>query len=235
MAGRRDGPRSTTRLLLVRHGESVATVERRIAGSRTCAGLSELGRAQACRLRDRFAAGHEPPVDVLLSSPLPRARATAEMVNEALGLDLSVDEELEEHRPGDADGMSFDEIVATYGPPPGDGVAYEPYLPGGETLGAFHFRVGSALHRLVQTHLGLTVLVACHGGVIDVAFRQLLGLPPRATFDLWTLNTSLNEFAADHPTGQLPTRWRLVRYNDAAHLAGLPRSTRPAVAPAPEP
>ena len=43
-----------TRLILVRHGESVATVNRVIGGPRTCAGLSELGRQQAERLRERL-------------------------------------------------------------------------------------------------------------------------------------------------------------------------------------
>jgi probable phosphoglycerate mutase len=214
----------------------VATTERRVAGSRTCAGLSPLGFEQAARLRDRLAAGHEPHIDHFLTSPIQRARETAEVVNEAVKLPLDVDEELEEHRPGDqADGMTFDDIIAAWGPPPVDGVVYEPYLPGGESLAAFHFRIGSALHRVVQRNLGRTVLVSCHGGVVDVAMRQLLGLPTRGAFDLWTLNTSITEFAANHDAGVVPGRWRLVRYNDSAHLAGLPAETPPAVAPAAAP
>ncbi|MPY92326.1 MAG: histidine phosphatase family protein [Acidimicrobiia bacterium] len=227
--------RITTRLLLVRHGESVATVERRVAGRRTCAGLSPLGYEQAARLADRFAAGHEPDVDALWSSPLPRAMQTAEALDKVLELGISVDDELEEHRPGDADGLRFDDIVARWGQPPTDGVVYEPYLPGGESLAAFQFRIGNAVHALVRAHLGRCVLVACHGGVIDTVFRQFLGLPPRNGVDLWTLNTSITEFAATHDAARSPSRWRLVRYDDAAHLAGLPPETPPAVAPAAEP
>lgn len=228
--------RVTTRLLLVRHGESVATVERRVAGRRTCAGLSPLGYEQAARLAERFAAGHEPEVDALWSSPLPRALQTAEALDKVLGLGVFVDEELEEHRPGDdADGMRFDDIVSRWGPPPADGVVYEPYLPGGETLAAFQYRVGGAVFELVRGHLGRCLLVSCHGGVIDAVFRQFLGLPPRSGLDLWTLNTSITEFAATHDAATTPRRWRLVRYNDAAHLAGLPAETPPAVAPDDEP
>jgi probable phosphoglycerate mutase len=228
--------RVTTRLLLVRHGESVATVERRVAGRRTCAGLSSLGYEQAARLAERFDAGHEPHVDSLWSSPLPRALQTAEALDKVLELGISVDDELEEHRPGDdADGLRFDDIVARWGPPPAEGVVYEPYLPGGETLAAFHYRVGNAVFELVRANLGTCLLVACHGGVIDAVFRQYLGLAPRSGVDLWTLNTSITEFAATHEAGTTPHRWRLVRYNDSAHLAGLPPETPPAVAPDDEP
>jgi probable phosphoglycerate mutase len=67
-------------------------------------------------------------------------------------------------------------------------------------------------------------VVACHGGVIDAAFRQLLNTPPIGAFALYTLNTSITEFSRPS-TGQVV----LLRYNDAAHLAGLPAETpRPA-------
>ena len=43
-----------TRLILIRHGESNVTVERILGGEKSCTGLSDLGRAQACALRDRL-------------------------------------------------------------------------------------------------------------------------------------------------------------------------------------
>ena len=88
----------------------------------------------------------------------------------------------------------------------------------------FFFRTSRALEQVVSDHGGKTVAVFCHGGVIDVAFRYFLDLPRRGHFDLWTLNTSITEFLVDdsgHPRG----RWRLVRYNDHAHLHGLPAET----------
>ena len=63
-------------------------------------------------------------------------------------------------------------------------------------------------------------MVVCHGGVVDVAFRSLLGLPITGGFELHTVNTSLTELVQTRPG-----RWRLARYNDAAHLAGLPAET----------
>ena len=45
--------------------------------------------------------------------------------------------------------------------------------------------------------LAKAVIIVCHGGVIDVAIRQAARSPARGQFDLWTLNTSLTEFAVD--------------------------------------
>jgi probable phosphoglycerate mutase len=68
--------------------------------------------------------------------------------------------------------------------------------------------------------------VACHGGVIDAAFRGLLRLPAHGAFELQTTNTSLTELVTTRRD-----RWRLVRYNDAAHLAGLPAESPRAGSP----
>jgi len=51
-------------------------------------------------------------------------------------------------------------------------------------------------------------------------FRHALHAPTIGMFDLWTINTSITEFVVT-----TPGRWRLVRYNDHAHLAGLPEET----------
>ena len=74
-----------TRFVLVRHGESVATVNRFIGGFRTCTGLSDLGRQQAERLRDRLARTGEVAGDRLYASNFARARETAEIIAPALG------------------------------------------------------------------------------------------------------------------------------------------------------
>lgn len=211
-----------TRLIFVRHGESVVTVDRVIGGERTCTGLTELGRAQAQALADRLATGYEPPVDVLWTSTLPRAIETAEIVTPALGgLPLNIDPELVERRPGEADGIRFSEFGDHYELVDWRDHPHKPLAPGGESLATFHHRASAAIYSLVDSHAGETVMVVCHGGVIDVAFRSLLELPMTSRFNLWTINTSLTEMARE-PSGGA---WSLVRYNDAAHLdrAGHPR------------
>jgi len=204
-----------TRLVLVRHGEAQSAVDRLVGGPATCTGLSDLGRRQAEALRDRLArTGELNGTDVLLASTMPRARETAEILAPALGgLPVLEDPGLIEMHPGDADGMTLDDFVAAHGWRDVEADVELPIAPGGESLSVFHERVRAALEAVVAGHEGRTVVVACHSGVIDVGLRALLQLPMTGSFELWTANTSLTEFEY-RPAG----RWRLVRYNDAAHL-----------------
>jgi broad specificity phosphatase PhoE len=125
-----------------------------------------------------------------------------------------------EHDPGQAcDGLTYDEFTAAHGNRDWDDPFGETF-PGGETVAAFHFRVGQAIHTVLKEHEGSTIVVACHGGVVDAVFRMLLRMPGTGSFQLHTLNTAVTEFDR-----VLPRLWRLRRYNDAAHLIGLPRET----------
>jgi probable phosphoglycerate mutase len=214
-----------TRLVLVRHGESNTTVARTIGGYRTCRGLSPLGRKQAEALADRLIRTGEVDADVLVSSNFPRAIETAEVIAPALhDLPVIVDPAVGEHDPGpECDGLSFQDFLDRHGMPDWESDPFAVTFPGGETLADFHYRVGRAVHELVAAHDGKTVVVVCHGGVIDAAFRFLLHLPMSGGFELRTVNTSLTELRRVRPG-----RWQLVRYNDAAHLEGLPTETPPA-------
>ena len=207
---------------MIRHGESNTTVARRIGGFRTCSGLSPLGREQSERLRDRLAATAEISADVLVSSQFPRARETAEIIAPAFGnIDIDIVEGFGEHDPGEVcDGMTFDEYVARYGRHDHETDPFNVGYPGGETLAAFQLRVGEAISQTLRANEGKTIVVACHGGVIDAALRQALRTAQLGVFEINTLNTSITEMQLVKPG-----RWRLVRYNDHAHLAGLPRET----------
>lgn len=211
-----------TTLVLVRHGESNVTVRRVIGGHRTCDGLSDLGRQQAERLRDRLSLTHELASAVLVSSSFRRAIETAETIAPSFAdPSIEIDAGFGEHDPGPAiDGMSFVEYVERYGQPDWSGDPHVEIFPGGETSAQFHLRVGETISRTVATHAGKTVVVACHGGVVDAAFRYLLRTAPTGLFELQTRNTSITEFQHT-PSGA----WRLARYNDAAHLHDLPVET----------
>ncbi|HUS42846.1 MAG TPA: histidine phosphatase family protein [Ilumatobacteraceae bacterium] len=212
---------SPTTLVLVRHGESNVTVNRVIGGHRTCSGLSDLGRRQADRLRERLATTRELAADVLISSSFPRALETAEAIAPAFGdLTIEVDPGFGEHDPGpEIDGMTFEGYVERFGTPDWSDPHVEVF-PGGETIAAFHARVGAALSATIEAHRGTSIVIACHGGVIDASFRHLLRTASTGSFELHTLNTSLTEFTSA-PSGE----WRLKRYNDVAHLHGLPAET----------
>ena len=232
-----------TRLTLIRHGQGVCNVERRVEGVAQCRGLSELGRQQVDRLANRLRAEEFAP-NVIVASPIRRARETAEIIASTIGRDVDFfDTDIEEVRPGEAEGMTWDQYFAFYGAVEG----WDPsvaFAPGGETWVHVAARVGVTLDRIAAAHVGETIAVVAHGGVVDASLFHFFGLDPftRAPIDFETTNASLTEWElrsfrpyVPPTTGShgaididgAPTavgdvrRWRLARYNDAAHLHGL--------------
>jgi probable phosphoglycerate mutase len=205
-----------TRFVLVRHGESQVTVDHVVGGPRSCRGLSEHGRWQAEQLRDRWAARPELAFDAAYSSAFPRAKETAEIVLPALGVpELFVEADLGEHDPGpDCDGLTYQQFEQKFGNPDWEADPYGVTFPGGETIAEFQLRVGSAVRRLCDRHPDATLAVFCHGGVIDTVLRQSLRSFGTGSFEIHTKNTSITEVELVRAG-----RWRLVRYNDAAHLS----------------
>ena len=217
-----------TRIVLVRHGEAQSAVDGVVGGENGCTGLSELGRRQAMALRDRLArTGELPDVDALYASHLARAIETAEIIAPALDdPPVKPERELREFDAGEqADGMTWEEYERRYPRDPWD--AYRGRSPGAESWAAFSLRIGAALRDLAERHRGETVVVACHGGVVEQSVVALLGLAHHGelvTFDV--ANTSITEWLRpdpDQPWWRPPGRWRLIRLNDAAHLADVGR------------
>ena len=223
-----------TRLVLLRHGQAVCNVERRSQGVATCQGLSPLGQIQAQAVARRLQAERFAP-DVIVSSTIRRARETAAAVAGTLGRDIDAyDPDLEEVRPGDAEGMTWDQYFAFYGAVEGWDPAV-PFAPNGESWAHFAARVSATLDRLATDYQGRTVLIVAHGGVTDASLFHFFGLDPylRAPIDFESANTSLTEWELrTHPSAPpnqttpelvAPSvqRWRLVRYNDSAHLHGV--------------
>ncbi len=218
---------STTRLVLVRHGEAQSAVEGRVGGRNGCSGLSDLGRRQAEALRDRLAAtGELADATALYASTLPRASETAEILAPALGgLDVVVRDDLREFDKGpEADGMTWEEFGRRW-PEPERRTPYDNQVPGGETWAAFAARAGAALHDLARDHDGGTVVVACHGGVIETSFTALHGRPLGPGYGSVRIeNTGVTEWSWWHegaPAWVDTATWTLVRHNDHAHLREL--------------
>lgn len=214
--------RPPTRLVLVRHGESNASVSRSIGGPRTCSGLSPFGRQQCQRLAERLRRTNELADAHLYASHYRRAIETAEVLAPALGdPPIVVDDGFGEHDPGpDCDGLTFETFLERHGMPDWEHDPFAVTFPGGETIAELHHRVGLAIHGVCERHAGEAVVVCCHGGVVNAAMRLALQAPMSGGFEMFTTNASLTELLLVRPG-----RWRLLRYNDAAHLAGLPLAT----------
>ena len=207
----------TTRLVLIRHGEAQSALDQIVAGEKGCSGLSAHGRRQAEALQDRLKrTGELADAAALYASVLPRAVETASIIGPAVGgHEIEQDCALCELHPGECDGMAWEDFRATYEPDGWDPT--RPMSPGGESWLAFVERVEGALRRVIERHHDETVVVACHGGVIISS--MLIGLQlPRLNgehFRIGPENTSVTEWIIEDET------WRIIRYNDAAHLATL--------------
>lgn len=207
-----------THLYLIRHGESILAHNQHIRDIMTEDRLTPAGVRQSERLRDRLATTREIEADILLSSSFPRARQTAEIIAPALGLPVTLDDDLQEMRPGDPGELYWDEYIEKHGVPDPVKEPFRALAPGAENWGQFMLRVATTLHHIARKHEGETVVIVCHGGVINGSLTCFLGLNtlfrPGIEFDLH--NTSITHWVYYERNGS--PHWRLVRYNDALHL-----------------
>jgi probable phosphoglycerate mutase len=208
-----------TRIVLVRHGESACNVAGIVGGHEGCTGLTTTGVAQAELLRDRLiATGEFSQAQALYSSVLARAVETARIIAPAIGdANLAVDQDCAvcELHPGEGDGLSWPRFAELYGEPDWDTNPGAPVAPGGESWVSFVERAAGALRSLAERHTGELVVVACHGGIVEAAMLSFLPMSDRTRpLGLPTAYTSITEWELD------ASRWRLLRYNDVAHLGG---------------
>ena len=202
-----------TSLLLVRHGETALSVERRFSGIGDPP-LTSVGEAQAKALAARAASLG--PVSAVWTSPLARAHATAVAMAGALGLEVRVDERLRECDFGTWEGLTFGEIQER------DPDVLESWLgdadvaaPGGESFAAVTRRVRQARDAILAAHPGETVVVVSHVTPIKVLLRLALDAPPSVLYRLFLDLASISQ-ADWFPDGGAQVR----RVNDVAHLDG---------------
>ncbi|PWK71324.1 putative phosphoglycerate mutase [Streptomyces sp. CG 926] len=202
-----------TTLLLMRHGETALTPERRFSGSGGAdPSLSAVGRRQADAAAAMFAA--RGAVGVVVSSPLRRCRETAGAVAERLGLGVRIDEELREADFGAWEGLTYAEVeqrrpreLAAWLHSPAAAPS------GGEPFTEVARRVALARDELLVRYAGRTVLVVSHVTPVRQLIRMALGAPPQSLFRMETAAASVSAVAygADGVAS--------VRYvNDTAHL-----------------
>jgi 2,3-bisphosphoglycerate-dependent phosphoglycerate mutase len=212
-----------TRLLLIRHGESWHKQEGVTGGPRSCRGLTEEGRQQALRLRDRLARDGSLTGRVhLYSSVVPRAVETAHLLSEAFGEESRTVRQdcglCSWHLPAEADGMQTETFQREQAAPGGG--LFRPFETGNETWAELVARVGRSLMSIAQRHFGETTLVVTHAEPVNASFIVFGQIPLMPGFEVTVSNVSLTEWTtADDPAAWPPARWTLVRFNDAAHLA----------------
>jgi len=161
------------RLLLVRHAESHGNRDRVFTATPDVP-LTERGRLQARTAAERLALEHAPRH--VVSSPFARARETAGIIAEVLGVDVSVEPDLRERDYGTLAGLSYDTPRPDY-----DRERYWLWRPeSGETLVEVAVRVGAVLDRVATGRAGDEVVVVSHGAVMMAAQWHVSGAWPPA-------------------------------------------------------
>ncbi|MGC4771785.1 histidine phosphatase family protein [Micromonospora sp. DT44] len=204
-----------TRLIFVRHGESVHQVDGIVGGPHGCRGLTSLGYDQADRLAKRLVDDYtvEGPVAVY-SSVLRRAVETAQPIAAAFGVRPLADCGLcTWHTPPYADGLPVARFRTEHAVP-GGGV-FRPFEDGNESWAELVVRVSRAVMEIAHRHRGGTVVLVGHSETVEGAFHALAAQPIFRAFDLEVPPASISEWVTDHDTGGWPpARWTLRRFGD---------------------
>jgi probable phosphoglycerate mutase len=205
------GPPTT--LLLLRHGATPLTAEKRFSGvgdpELSAVGLQQVD-AVARRLAERGG------IDAIVCSPLQRTVQTAQAAADALGLSAEIDPGFRETDFGLWDGHSFAEVRERW---PAEHRAWLASTavapPGGESFDAVAARVLAAREALLERHARRTVLVVSHVTPIKTLIRDALGAPPESLYAMELSAASLSVV-----TCYADGRSSMRLFNDTAHLTG---------------
>ncbi|MFE7666177.1 bifunctional RNase H/acid phosphatase [Streptomyces celluloflavus] len=200
--------------VLLRHGETALTPEKRFSGS---GGgdpeLSAAGRRQATAAAAALAA--RGTVQAVVSSPLRRCRETADTVAARLGLEVRIEDGLRETDFGAWEGLTFAEVRERH---PEDLTAWlgstkAAPTGGGESFATVARRVAVARDKLIARYTGKTVLLVTHVTPIKTLVRLALGAPPESLYRMELSAASLSAVAY-YADGNASLRL----LNDTSHL-----------------
>ncbi|MGW2513510.1 bifunctional RNase H/acid phosphatase [Streptomyces scopuliridis] len=200
--------------VLLRHGETALTPEKRFSGSGgSDPELSAAGRRQAEAVAASLAA--RGTIQEIVSSPLRRCRETAGAVASRLGLEVTVEEGLRETDFGAWEGLTFAEVRERYADDLSAWLTSPDVAPtgGGESFTTVGRRVAAVRDRLLERYRGRTVLVVTHVTPVKTLIRLALGAPPESLFRMELSAASLSAVAY-YADGNASVRL----LNDTSHL-----------------
>jgi len=177
-------PGRPTTVVLVRHGVTPHTVEKRFSGGLASAnpGLSDDGRDQVRAVAAWLAPIGE-QIDAVVSSPVRRTLESAEILAEALGRDVEVEPGFAEMEFGAWDGMTFAEVGEQHPDELKAWLGSVDVAPGGgESFRVVQERVLAGLERLITAHAGRTVVVVSHVTPIKTMVAHVVDAPLASVF-----------------------------------------------------
>jgi 2,3-bisphosphoglycerate-dependent phosphoglycerate mutase len=198
-------------VIIVRHGQTEWNIKG-IRQGNLDSRLTEKGMAQAKALAQRLTREH---FTALYSSDLGRAVQTAEEVASVTGHEIITDPRLRERHLGIFQGLSGEEIKQKH---PEEyklhrSLGPDYVIPGGESVKQQVARNIAYLNEIGSKHLGETIVVVTHGGVISGLFRHTFSIPFNAPRRFEFTNAGLNIFVYEEGN------WFLLTWGDVSHLA----------------
>jgi len=200
----------TTRLCIVRHGETAWNAEHRVQGQLdvplNAIGLAQAQAAAKVLAREKF--------DVIYSSDLSRARQTAAPTAERLSMQVAIDPALRERHYGIFERLTYAEVKEKF---PEDYARFHARDPDydfrtGESLTNFSARSIAVISKIADENRDRSILVFTHGGVLDYLYRFITGLSLSADRDFGIPNAGLNRIEVT------PAGWQIRAWADVAHL-----------------
>ena len=204
----------TTRLCLIRHGETDWNAQLRIQGHRDLP-LNANGEAQAQALAKALAGER---FDAIFCSDLLRARETAAPLSRVSGLAVQIEPALRERNFGCCEGMTIDEISAKW-PQLAVALASRPpdfVLPDGESLRQHQDRMVACIARLARDCAGQCLAIVSHGGSLEMIYRRARGIPLERPRDFSLPNASINWLTISGDD------WNFDSWGETAHLGEIP-------------
>ncbi|MGA4544668.1 bifunctional RNase H/acid phosphatase [Uniformispora flossi] len=203
-----------TTVVLLRHGETPLTPQKRFSGVGGDPELSERGRWQAERAAELLAA--RGTIQAIVSSPLSRCRQTADAAARRLGLDVRVEEGFRETDFGAWEGLTFGEVRERWPDELSEWLVSPDFAPpGGESFTEVAHRVVVARDKVLAHYPGQTVLIVTHVTPIKTLVRLALDAPAQSMFRMElsaAALTAINWWADGNAS--------LRVYNDTSHLRG---------------
>lgn len=180
-------------IIFLRHGQAKNNTDRILAGRTEGVPLTDVGEQQAQHTAELL---EHMNVSAIYSSPIQRAKHTAEIVGKHNSLDVSIDERLIELDMGKFTGMAYDEIFNDHGNVfmkfyQGD---LEIAHNGVETFDEVKKRVLGIVDHVLEKHPDENVVLVTHMDPIKAMLSTVVDLSPTNLFELIIANASLNLF-----------------------------------------
>ncbi len=199
-------------ITFLRHGESVGNAQSRWQGQAEFP-LTDIGRNQAQALAERWQ-NENKKFDYVISSPLERAKETAQIVADALGLPVQIDSLWLERHNGEFSGLTAHEVKTNF-VQPNFRTPYDAVGGDGEGDWELFLRAGQALHGLLMREPA-RYLVVSHGGLLNQILHAIVGIGPQAHNSGTRFSFGNTAFAQliYYPHQH---RWVIKSVNDHAH------------------